>query len=444
MKESSNEKTKNVEITNLPQRPQLNPNRRPQNSIITLQSNLLQMRFNPKQNHTRQFSIKITPELPEDSYQLFRKILRSISKKLKSHFKNYLISGKSLFSSLNSDNSLISFKTNVDEIDYLIEISLTKNLIDLSNIREINKENNQIKTLIERIIKIIFDANDGFIRFYGGNYFNFKKYIEIEGKAKKLFGYSTGCHITDSGLYLRITDRNKFISGKTAYEKLEEIRNNCHSHDPKRICSEYFEGKSVLTNYGNLRVYKIETISFDKKPSNTIISIKNKNNECVDVPLINYYKEKYSININEKDQPLLIVSEGKNNNKNLNENRRYLIPELVYLCGIDENNDNTNLRRKMAQKLNPVQRMEKIKEVNNLLVNTKHKYFKKNNSSEKIQLDSPNEVRQNWGLEFGKFQTFQGRILQKPEISFGQNEKMNIDVKKDGNFLRKFFINLLI
>ena len=83
--------------------------------------------------------------------------------------------------------------------------------------------------------------------------------------------------------------------------------------------------------------------------------------------------------------------------------------------------------------------MEKIKEVNNLLVNTKHKYFKKNNSSEKIQLDSPNEVRQNWGLEFRKFQTFQGRILQKPEISFGQNEKMNIDVKKDGKFSQKIF-----
>ncbi len=435
-----NESIKKIETMNLPQRPKINPNFRSQNSIIKLQSNLLQMRFNPNQNHTRQFSIKITPELPEDSYQLFRIILRNISKELKSHFKNYLISGKSLFSSFNSDNSLISFKTNVDEIDYLIEISITKNLIDLSHVTEINKENIQIKTLIERIIKIIFDANDGFIRFDGGNYFNFKNYTEIEGKAKKLFGYSTGCHITDSGLYLRITDRNKFISGKTAYEKLKEIWNNCHSHDPKKICIEYFEGKSVLTNYGNLKVYKIETVSFDKKPINTIISIKNKNNDYVEVPLINYYKEKYSININVKDQPLLIVSEGKKNNENLNENRRYLIPELVYLCGIDENNDNLNLRRKMAKKLNPVERMEKIKEVNKLLVNTKHKYFKKANSSDKIQLDSPNEVRQNWGLEFGNFQTFQGRILQKPEISFGQNEKMNNDnFKNDGKFSQKIF-----
>ena len=55
----------------------------------------------------------------------------------------------------------------------------------------------------------------------------------------------------------------------------------------------------------------------------------------------------------------------KKNNENLNENRRYLISELVYLCGIEENKDNLNLRRKMAQKLNHVQRMEKIKEVNN-------------------------------------------------------------------------------
>ena len=177
-------KPKELEKSNFPKRPKLNEQIRNKNTSIILQSNFLKMRFNPNQNHARQFSIKITPELPEDSYQLFRKILRSISKKLKSHFKNYLISGKSLFSSLNSDNSLISFKTNVDEIDYLIEISLTKNLIDLSNIREINKENNQIKTLIERIIKIIFDANDGFIRFYGGNYLILKNILKLKEKQK--------------------------------------------------------------------------------------------------------------------------------------------------------------------------------------------------------------------------------------------------------------------
>ena len=427
---------KTFQIINFPKRPQINNTYRKSNPIISIQSNYLQMRFNPIQNHARQFSIKITPELPEDSYQLYRKILRSVSKELKSHFKIYIISGKSLFTTLNEENSSISIITNVDEIEYKIDFSMTSNLIDLSKITKINKENIQIKSLIEKLVKMIFDANKGFIRFDGGNYFDYQNYIKIDDKAKKLNGYTTSSIITSSGLYLRVADKNKFISGLTAFDKIEEFKTG-GIYDKQKV-KEYFTGKSVLTNYGNLKVYKIEGITFDKKPDNTSIPIKKNDGTNIDITLINYYKEKYSIDIKHKNQPLLIMYEEKNNENKGNLNRRYLIPELVYLCGIDDDHNNkNNIRQKISQKLNPYEKMEKIKEINKILVNNNNKYFKKNNSSEKIKLESPNEIREKWGLEFGNFQTLKGRVLPLPDIKFGNNDNYNMN--KEGKFQQKTF-----
>ena len=427
---------KKVQMINFPKRPQQNLLFQKFDSIIQIKSNYLQMRFNPNQNHARQFSIKITPELPEDSYQLFRKILRSVSKELKSHFKIYIISGKSLFTTLNEENSSISIITNVDEIEYKIDISMTSNLIDLSKITKINKENIQIKSLIEKLVKMIFDANKGFIRFDDGNYFDYQNYIEIDNKAKKIKGYSTSSIITNCGLYLRITDKNKFVSGLTAYEKLKEF--NKYKDESKQKSKDYFESKSVLTNYGNLKVYKIETISFDKNPYNTTVPIKNKDGTRIDVTLINYYKEKYSIEIKDKNQPLLIIFEGKNIENKGNLNRRYLIPELVYLCGFDDDDNNKkNIRQKMSEKLNPYQKMDKIKEINKILTSTNNKYFKRNNSSEKIKLESPNEIREKWGLEFGDCQTLKGRVLPLPNITFGNND--NCIINKEGKFKQTTF-----
>ena len=442
-------KQKELEIIKFPKRPKLNEKIRSKNQSIILQSNFLQMRFNPNQNHVRQFSIKITPELPEDSYQIYRKILRSITKELKLHFKLYLISGKSLFSTINEENSSITLKTTIDNIDYEIEITKTRNLIDLSQITTLNKENSQIKSLIERIIKIIFEANDGFIRFDGGNFFNYYKYEKIDNNSKKLPGYSTGTVITDTGLYLRVIDRSKFISGKTAYEKLKEIFSKNKSNNPKNSCIDYFENKSVLTNYGSLKVYKIESISFDKSPSNTNVSIKKDDGTFVNVTLLNYYKEKYSIQIKDLNQPLLIAYDkrkNKDNNELEKENKIYLIPELVFLCGVDENdNNNVEKKRKMGNILKPNERMEKIKKINELLLNNNHKYFKRSKSSEKIKLESPNEIRQKWGLEFEQFQTFKGRILSKPQVFFFNDVKDNNE-KRDGKIQQQKFyksINLV-
>ena len=92
----------------------------------------------------------------------------------------------------------------------------------------------------------------------------------------------------------------------------------------------------------------------------------------------------------------------------------------------------------MGNILKPNERMEKIKKINELLVNPHHKYFKKSKSSEKIQLESPNEIRQKWGLEFEKFQTFKGRILPKPQIFFFNDMKDNNE-KKDGKIQQQKF-----
>ena len=57
-------------------------------------------------------------------------------------------------------------------------------------------------------------------------------------------GYSTAVTITESGLYLRINDKNKLITGKTVFDKFEEFRRrygNMRSEECMRNISDYFK-----------------------------------------------------------------------------------------------------------------------------------------------------------------------------------------------------------
>ena len=65
-----------------------------------------------------------------------------------------------------------------------------------------------------------------------------------------------------------------------------------------------------------MKVYKIESISFDKSPSNTNVSIKKDDGIFINITMLNYYKEKYSIQIKDLNQPILIVNDKRKNKDN--------------------------------------------------------------------------------------------------------------------------------
>lgn len=250
-------------------------------------------------------------------------------------------------------------------------------ILELNKIRNEGEINKTTKMFIETLIKQIILSNEGIIKFKSGDFYDINKQISFSENSneKILFGYSTGTIITSQGLYLRVSNKNKYISGQIAYEKIEEIKKNHPKENYKSLIKKYYKGKTVLTIYGNYKTIKIDDVSFDKI-LNTEILIKFGKNENKSINLVNYYKMKYSIDIKDKKLCLFIINLKKSNNVN------YIILKLVNLTGMDDDiieNEGKNLKQIMIKytKKTPNENYEKYNDFIKLLVNNILKKQKK-------------------------------------------------------------------
>ena len=408
-------------------RPGSNANLRSQDRQIELVCNMLLMRFHPGEKKAQQFSVKIEPELAQDNYPLRRKIFRQISHDLKGYYQPYFPAGFTIFTSASNPESRVELTTKIDSIEYKITIEDTKNNLDLLKIRTKNDESLKVKSMIENLIKQIVSHNSNLVKFDNRSFFKLESKIASSNKETLLPGYGTAACITESGLFLRINDKNKFISGKTAYQKLMEIKNKNKNGSFQESANDYFSNKSVLATYGSFRVYQLNGITKDKNVENTTIPVKQKDGTVNELSLYDYYKQQYNLIVKDKTQPLLIEKQRENSN---NDTVRYLIPEFVYLTGMDDElekekeKNSHGLGRRIigATKLTPTKKMEKIKDFVKYLLNKEKskKYHKGTNGY--VDGPSPNDIREEWGLEFGDFKKLKARELAPPTIKYRKNE----------------------
>ena len=94
--------------------------------------------------------------------------------------------------------------------------------------------------------------------------------------------------------------------------------------------------------------------------------MKQQDGTIINISLYNYYKQQYKIEIKDRNQPLLKeMVRGAFNTENKAENARYLIPELVYLCGMDDEGvKGMDYKKKLSEKYTPQQKLNKIAEIN--------------------------------------------------------------------------------
>ena len=418
-----------------PQAPEKNSSFRKEKTI-QIKTNYLKMHFNPNKKHAMQFSIKIEPTIAEDNTILLRSIIKKASNELKENFSKYFHSGFSLFVN-DSKNSKLTLEVEFNEIKYNVIIEKTKNLIELNNIRSEGESNQVTKMFMETLIKQIIMSNDGMIKFKKGDFYNYSNKVYLNNNNSKeqiIFGFSTGTVITSQGLYLRISNKNKYISGQSAIEKIKDLAKKTERANYKNIIKEYFQNKTVLTMYGNYRTIIIDDITFDSNPNNTTINIKDEEKNIKTITLVNYYKMQYGIDIKDKSQCLFIVH--KKNSEEVN----FIIPELVYLTGMDDDiieKGGRHLKQNMIKltKKNPNENFEKYSELLKLLTNDNPRKKKKNQKN--IPL-TPKQIKDSWGLEFDNFETIEGRILDPPTLNYN---KYNEQLKKEKtNFTHKPFI----
>jgi len=433
-----------------PSAPKHNPELRSNNVLVTLSTNLFQFEISKSEMKLCIYSVDIIPELARDNYSLFSRIQRQIDPDLSNYFTKRFFSGNNLFASSKDPKPEIICNADIENNKY--QVKLTKRcMLDVSEINNFEGENQKKKSFLEKVMKDILLKNKNTIKFgddrtivkiHDKNVINAE---QTDGKETIYKGYYTSAQITESGLFLLVSNINKHVSEVTVWEALNQIRNE-YRREPESTIREKIEAylkvhKTVLTVYGSLRAYRIKGIDFDGSPEKTTFNMKD-GEQTKTITIKDYYKKQYKVDIKHLDQPILIAErktkgkkekkdkkekekkdgESKEENKEKEEQAIYLVPELLYVTGPTTANDNTkDKRRSNMQKTrtDPNKKMEEIDKIHELVSSTVAKNFKGRDGNS-YQGKSPSEIAQSWGINLGNPLEIQGRVLPQPKLQYGQ------------------------
>ena len=395
---------------------------------INVICNLKQINFKEtlKGKHIMTYEISFIPEINNEKENniLKKKILRQLKEDLTGIFENYFLIGNTIFVCTKKSKSKITLETKYSDIEYQVIFTKVSDNFNCEKITHKTQDDIRKKIFVENIIKNIITANNHIIKFNDGAFYD---YYDIETcpfkkKCKIWNGYGTSVLITERGLLLQIIDKNILITGLTAYEKMKEISqkydNDIKNENCKKEIMAYFKGRTLITQYGNYRSYKIGDIDFDRSVENTTFNIEEKDGTQNTISIKDYYETKYKIIFKYTDQPLFI-EENKNEK---NSKLKYLIPELLYITGNDdldskEKEDFFLMSKKMST---PYEKIKKLEKGINYLTKAEKKCIVKN--GENVEFPSPNDIKELWGINFSdNFFELKGTILPLPQIRFFEN-----------------------
>ena len=388
--------------------------------------NLKQINFKEalKGKHIMTYEISFIPELnnEKENYFLKKKILRTLKEDLTGIFENYFLIGNTIFVCTKKCKDKITLETKVSDVEYQVIFKKISNEFNCEKIEHNSQDDiRKKKIFVENIIRNIITANNHIIKFNDGAFYD---YYDIETcpfkkKCKIWNGYSTNVLITERGLLLQIIDKNIMITGLTAYEKMKEISqkygNDIKNENSKKDIMAFFKGRTLITQYGNYRSYKIGDIDFDRTVENTTFNIEEKDGTQNTISIKDYYESKYKIVFKYDDQPLFI-EENKNEKKS---KLKYLIPELLYITGNDEldikeKEDFFLMNKKMST---PYEKLKKLTKGISYLTKEEKKRIVKN--GENVEFPSPKDIKEQWGINFSEnFLELRGGVLPLPQIKF--------------------------
>lgn len=431
---------KEIQTYDYPTIPKRNPNLR-KDSQTTVITNLFPIQYIDKFHKLYNYFIEILPSISDDNFPLKRMIYNILETELPPNFKKVIFHGNNLYACITqdeeSDLSYIEKNVKAQDQDYSVKLKLASE-INFMNLFSAENMNQELKHIIEKLIRFIIMRNPNVIKFKDGTMVNVTKQTiqsvseaQNDNNMEQIYrGYMTSVQITESGFFVRINDVNKIISGKSALRKIIEIRNansDISTTELYEKINQYFsEHRTVLAKYGNLRTYRVANVNFDKSPKNTIINIKEKDGKETSLDLVNYYKNQYNIKIKDENQPLIEVEKinknGKSGNIDLKEKEViYLIPELVYLTGLEEGTqsaDNTT-RKKITSKtkMRPADKINAIKGIYSLLNSSVNKIYT-NKQGKEVVLKSAKETMDIFGINIGDNLKIKARIMPQPHIMF--------------------------
>ena len=427
-----------------PKAPPKNLSLRKKDKDIVLSSNLMRLTFSNPLQKVYIYSIDISPELAKDNYTLQHKIYKLIEPQLSEYFIKKSFAGLNLFGSTKDAKNEIIVKETVENIEYTVTFKKV-GLLNFEEVFDNQGINQKKKNFVEKLIKDILLSAKGTIKFGSDRMvIQLSKDSIVKGSDNSSIykGFYTSAQITESGLYLLALNMNKYVSGKTMYEKINSIRNEnrgLSQSEIRQLIEDYIEEhRTVLTSYGSMRAYRVDKIEFEKTPINTSCNIKTQDG-IKTISLLNYYKSQYKIDIKDKNQPLLaaerkvkeknLLTNGQDDNKNVDI--IYLVPELVFITGIENDRGSRSRRQDIISKTktNPNQRMGEINKIHDLINCDIPKQYKRNGAV--VTNKSSKELAQDWGINLGDNISLHGRLLNQPTLIFDRNKTV---IPRNGNF----------
>ena len=379
-----------------------------------------------KGKHIMKYNISYEPEIPDDNNSLKRNIFRKLKEDLGGIFEKYYQTGDTIFVCTKKAKDKICLETKIGENDYQVIFKKESNKVDCSKVTDKSKDNIKVKNFVENILKSIIMANNHVIKFGDSSFFD---YYDIEScgfkkKSKIWNGYTTSILISERGLLLQINDKNKIITSMTAYDKMKEIAsrngNDFNTEACKKEIISFFKGRTLITQYGNYRSYKIGDIDFDRTVNNATFNMENKDGTQKTVSIKEYYENQYKIIFKYEDQPLFIEENKKDSQ---GSKIKYLIPELLYLVGNDEldSKEKEQFWMMNRNKNSPNEKFKKLSKGISYLSQEEKKKVIKNGKS--VELPSPNNIRVEWGINFAEnFVEFSTFCLPQPKIQFADSK----------------------
>ena len=446
---SGKEKTSKCQIA-YPSLPCRNNSLRAKDAIVDLTTNLMKLQISEQEQKLCLYSVSLNPQLDRNNYSLFSIIQRQIDVDLSNHFTRRCFSGYNLFASSPNPPEKFEIRTKVKDAEYLVEFVKVGDL-DISTINDFDGVNQKKKSFIEKVIKDILLKNMNTIKFgdertivqLGKN--NVLDADPSKNNKEVIYkGYYTSAQITESGLFLLVSNVNKNVMGVTVYEIIQRMRREnkkLPEQDQRKLIQDYFDlHKTVLTTYGSYRAYRIKQIDFDASPKKNTFNIKEKNNIIRTVTIFDYYKAQYSLTIKDQDQPLLKVERKLKRKKNTQQENDtddssviFLVPELVFATGIDQGDkDNSSRSRNIIAKtkMDPNRKIEEIGKLRGLFEGTEGKKYRGKDGNTYTS-KSAKEIAQEWGINLGQNLVIKGRILPQPKLIYAKNSSV---LPKNGNF----------
>ena len=271
------------------------------------------------------YKLRFTPTISQDNKTLRTAILRKARPSMEEMVINPVISGMTMYSLRRPNQTEKSFVVEEGGKDYTVSIRMVReqNVTDNPKVM-IQFLNNGLRNVMSRLYYTEIGRTNKF--------FNIKE-MEKMDNIMLFSGFRSNFTTLESGTFLRVDTAKKIVRTETVLQTINgiyKLHGDKERDEKRELVKNELIGRIVMTNYGKTRYYKVEEILF--------LNLEMVYLDGDKTNIIDYYKDKYQIELKSKSQPILEVENKRSSTKT------YLLPELCLMTGIPENFD--EMRRK--------------------------------------------------------------------------------------------------